>query len=265
MFSKLTLRPVYFVCFLMALLLVACGGTSAPAATPTQVEEPAATPEPVKDPTATAMPAEEQAASTSTVEADAGSGEIGGLRTYVITPGESTASYIAAEEFFGGALDKYGIQAGLVDTIGSTQDVEGELQLNLNDLSSPLGTNQFTVNLASLTSDQPLRDRWIRNNGPEFERFPVAEFTATAIEDAPGTYTEGDEVQFKLVGDLTAREVTQPATFDVTARLEGDKITGVATAQLRMTDFGFDPPNFANTLTVADEVEVKVEFVAQEQ
>lgn len=264
MFSKLTLRPIYFVWLLVVLLLAACGGTSAPAAAPTQVDESAAPSEPVQEPTATPAPAEEQTAPASTVEESADSGEIGGLHTYVITPGESTASYIVAEEFFGGALDKYGIQAGLVDTIGSTQEVEGELQLNFDDLSSPLGTNQFTVNLASLTSDQPLRDRWIRNNGPEFEKFPTAEFTATTIEDAPDTYTEGDEVQFKLVGDLTIREVTQPATFDVTAKLEGDTITGVATAQLRMTDFGVDPPNFANTLTVADEFEVKVEFTAQE-
>jgi polyisoprenoid-binding protein YceI len=211
------------------------------------------------------MPAEEQTPPTSTVEEGAGSGEIGGLRTYIITPGESTASYIVAEEFFGGALDKYGIQAGLVDTIGSTQEVGGEVQLNLDNLSSPLGTNRFTVNLASLTSDQPLRDGWIRNNGPEFAKFPTAEFIATAIEDAPDTYTEGDEVQFKLVGDLTIRDVTQPATFDVTAKLEGDTITGVATAQLRMTDFGVEPPNFANTLSVEDEFEVKIEFTAQER
>ena len=76
---------------------------------------------------------------------------------------------------------------------------------------------------------------------------------------------EGDEVQFKLVGDLTIREITQPATFDVTAKLEGDTITGVATAQLLMTDFGIDPPNFANTLTVQNEFAVQVEFTAREQ
>ena len=255
MFSKLTLRPAYLIWLLMVLLLAACGGTTAPAATPTQVEEPTATPSSVAEPTTSAPTADEST----------GSGEVSGLHTYLIIPEESTASYIVDKEFFGGALDKYNIQAGLVDTIGSTQEIEGELQLNLDDLSSPLGSNHFTVNMATLTSDQSLRDRWIRNNGPQFNNFPMAEFTATAIENAPTTYTEGEEAQFELVGDLTIREITQPATFDVTAKLEGDTITGVATAQLLMTNFGIEPPDFANTLTVEDEFEVRIEFTAREQ
>ena len=74
---------------------------------------------------------------------------------------------------------------------------------------------------------------------------------------------EGDEVSFKLVGDLTIREVTQPATFDVTATLVGDTLTGVAKASAKMSDFGIDPPNFANTLTVADGFGMEVAFTAK--
>jgi polyisoprenoid-binding protein YceI len=254
--SELTRRPVYLVLFLTVFLLAACGGAPTPMATPKPVEQPAATSAAIEEP-----------AVTSTPISEASSGDLGvsGQHTYVIVSEESRASYVVGEEFFADALSKYGIQAGLTDTIGNTQEIEGELQLNLDDLSAPLGANRFAVNLATLTSDQPLRDRWIRQNGPQFNEFSVAEFTATAIEDAPASYQEGDEVQFKLVGDLTIREITQPATFDVTAKLEGDTITGVATAQLLMTDFGIDPPNFANTLSVQNEFAVQVEFTAREQ
>jgi len=266
MFSKLTERPVYLVLFVTILLVAACGGGAAPPSTPAPVEEPAATPAPVEEPAVTPTPAAEPVATSAP---DAETGDAGqqesGLRTFVIVPEQSKASYLVDEEFFADALSKYGIEAGLNDTVGSTQEIEGELQLNLNGLSAPLGTNRFTVNLSTLTSDQPLRDRWIRQNGPRFNEFPVAEFTATAVEDAPATYEEGDEVEFKLIGDLTIREITQPATFDVTAKLEGDTITGVATAQLLMTDFGIDPPNFANTLSVEDEFAVQIEFTAEEQ
>jgi polyisoprenoid-binding protein YceI len=238
----------------VALLLAACGGAAAPTDTPPPRAEPTATPAPAAEPTA-----------TPAAETGAGAAEVSGLRTYVIVSETSKASYAVDEEFFDGALGKLGIQAGLVDVIGSTQQVEGELQLNLDDLSSPLGTNRFEVNLSSLTTDQGRRDNWVRENGPQFNKFPTAEFTATAIEGAPETYVEGDEVQFKLVGDLTIREITQPVTLDITARLEGDTITGVATAQLLMTDFGIDPPDFANTLKVENEFEVKVEFTAKER
>ncbi len=266
MFSKLTQRPVYLALFLTVFLVTACGGAAAPPAAPAPAEEPTSTPVSSEEPAATPMPAEESIV-TSTPNQEAGNvGQQGsGPRTFVIIPEESRASYMVDEEFFEDALAKYGIQAGLSDTIGSTQEIEGELQLNLDDLSAPLGVNRFTVDLATLTSNQPLRDRWIRQNGPRFNQFPNAEFTATAIEDAPDTYSEGDEVQFKLVGDLTIREITQPVTFDVTAKLEGDTITGVATAQALMTDFGIDPPNFANTLTVGDEFMIQVELTAEEQ
>jgi polyisoprenoid-binding protein YceI len=149
--------------------------------------------------------------------------------------------------------------------IGSTQAIEGQLQLNLADLAAALGENSFTVKLNTLTTDQSRRDNWIRDNGPNFNQYPLATFKATAIEGAPAAYTEGDAVSFKLAGDLTIREVTKPATFDVTATLTGDTLTGKAATQLKMSDFGIEPPNFANTLTVADEFGVEVEFTAQEQ
>lgn len=256
MFNKLTLRPVYFLWLVIWLLAAACGGGPAPTAVPAPVDEPIATPAPAEEPAPTPTPISETG----------GAGQdLSGQRTYVIVPEESRASYLVDEEFFDGALAKLGIQAGLADVVGSTQEIEGQLQLNLDDLSSPLGTNRFSVNLASLTTDQSRRDGWIRENGPQFNRYPLAEFTATGIEDAPRTYTQGDEVQFKLPGDLTIREVTQPVTFDVTAKLEGDTITGVATAQLLLTDFGIEPPNFANTLKVENEFGVRVEFTAREQ
>ena len=75
---------------------------------------------------------------------------------------------------------------------------------------------------------------------------------------------KGDEVQFKMSGDLTIREITQAVTFDVTATLSGDTITGVATVPLLMSDFGIEPPSFANTLTVKDAFTVQVDFVARD-
>lgn len=191
-------------------------------------------------------------------------GSLSGLHTYTIVPTASNAAYLVDEEFFGGALAKLGMEAGLVDVIGSTQNFEGQFNINFDDLSTLEGTNQFAVELNTLATDQSRRDNWIRNKGPQFNTYPLAEFTATGLEGSPGSYTEGEEVQFKLLGDLTIREVTQPVTFDVTAKVDDDTVTGTATADLQMTDFGIDPPNFANTLSVANEFQVRVEFTAQE-
>lgn len=230
----------------LVMLLAACGG------------QPAATEAPAAEAPATTAPAE------SATEAASGA-PVSGQRTFVIDPAASQASYLVDEEFFAGALAKLGIAAGLADVIGSTQEIEGRLTLNLDDLSAPLGENTFTVKMNTFTTDQNDRDKWIRENGPRFNDYPLATFTATGVEGAPATYNEGEEVSFKLSGDLTIREITQPATFDVTARLSGDTLTGTATTRLKMSDFGIEPPNFANTLTVTDEFGIEVQITAKEE
>ena len=98
---------------------------------------------------------------------------------------------------------------------------------------------------------------------PRFNEYPDATFVATAIEGAPAAYDNGQEVGFKLSGDLTVRDVTKPVTFDVNAKLAGDTLSGTATTRVKLSDFGIEPPNFANTLTVADEFTIQVEFVAK--
>lgn len=189
----------------------------------------------------------------------------GSYRTFVVVPEESRAAYIVDEEFFSAALTKLGIPPGKVKVTGSTQAIEGTIQLNLEDLSAPLGENRFTVRINTLTTDRDDRDQWIREKGPRLNDYPLATFIATAIEGAPSTYTEGQAVTFKLIGDLTIRDITKPVTFEVTASLQGDTLQGVAKTRLRMSDFGIEPPNFANTLTVADEFELEIQITAREK
>jgi hypothetical protein len=52
--------------------------------------------------------------------------------------------------------------------------------------------------------------------------------------------------------------------FEVTAILNNGVITGEATADMRMTNFGFNPPTMANLFTVADEFNIKITFTARE-
>jgi polyisoprenoid-binding protein YceI len=232
---------------LIAMLAVAgCSGGAVATATP---------PTPVAEATV-APPAEGAAAAVSAAP-------VTGVRTFVIDTAASSASYLADETFLGGALEKLGIAAGESDVVGVTQSLEGQLQLDLSDLSAALGDNRFTVRLDTLETGEPRRDSWIRENGPRFNDYPLATFVATTVSGGPTSYTEGEEVSFELSGDITIRELTRPATFAVTAKLAGDTLTGVATTRLKMSDFGIEPLNFANTLTVEDEFGIRVEFTAK--
>src|SRR5262245_43914256 len=147
--------------------------------------------------------------------------------------------------------------------IGKTNTVEGEFQFSLN--GQPTGqVTKFTVDLRTLTSNESRRDNRIRRQWLESEKYPFAEFVSTATQNLPASYAEGQEVNFKLVGNLTIREITRPITFDVTGKLIGDTVTGTAATQIMMKDFGFDPPSVAGMLTVKDGVTIRVNFTAKE-
>ena len=50
-------------------------------------------------------------------------------------------------------------------------------------------------------------------------------------------YAKGEEISFQLLGYLTAREISVPVTFDVTATLTNDTIVGKMSTDVQMTDF----------------------------
>lgn len=185
-----------------------------------------------------------------------------GVHTFVIVPAESKASYHADEELFALAFTKFGLPAGWSKVVGTTQAVEGRFQLDVEKPTSRLGENEFTVRMNTFTTGRDMRDNWIRENGPEFNQFPVAKFKATAI-DGVGAYQPGEDFSFNLGGTLTIREVPKPATFAVKARLAGNTLSGVATTRLLMSNFGIETITFYDTLTVSDEIGLEVQFSAR--
>jgi polyisoprenoid-binding protein YceI len=236
---------------LLLAALAACGGTTSqsptaqPAAQPTAAPATAATAAPD---TPTAAPA----ASATTVPA---TGAFGDLRTFAIVPEQTAASYEVQEQFLNRDLPN--------KAIGRTNAVEGTFQFNA--AGQPTGqVTEIKVDLRTLTSDRAMRDQRIRREWLESDTYPYATFVSTGVEGVPASYAEGQEIGFKLLGDLTIRDVTKPVTFDVKGKLEGDSVSGTATTNVLMKDFGFDPPTVAGVLTVQDGVTITVNFTAKE-
>ncbi len=186
-----------------------------------------------------------------------------GQTVFVVDTNQSQASYTVREQFFEKALPKLGIKPGQKTVVGVTKQVEGEIRVNLQDLTQPPTGTVIRVNLTDLKTDQSRRDKWIQENGPSFLKYPVATFEATRIRNAPSAYQPGDEITFQLEGNLTIRNVTKPAVFDVKAKIADGVLTGTASTQIKMSEFGIEPPNFANTLSVGDDVIINVDLVAK--
>lgn len=177
------------------------------------------------------------------------------LQLFRIQPGESTVSYEVGETFF-----NQGNRFNLA--IGVTTEIQGEVWVDVNHpATSRLG--MITVDISQFRSDSARRDNAIRERFLESARYPLATFQATRLEGLPESYTPGEEIAFTVVGDLTVRQVTREVAFQVTARLEGGILIGVATTTLLMSDFGVGPIEIAGILGTEDEVKLTFNFVAR--
>jgi polyisoprenoid-binding protein YceI len=265
---KIQYKKFPIVLLVLALVLAACAGQSVqqtrapvadtPAAAlpePTATEAAAAPDAPYPVPTSGAEAAPGTAApEASPTAAGAVVPETGGLVTYVIVPGESTVQYEVGETF----LDDNRFNTA----IGVTGVINGEIQLDTaNPQNSSLGT--ITADISQFKSDSGRRDNAIRDRFIQTAQFPIVTFTPTSIEGLPTTYTPGEEITFQVTGDVMIRETTRPATFDVTARLDGDTLTGTANTTFLMSDFGFGPIQIAGMLGTEDEVKITVNYVAR--
>jgi polyisoprenoid-binding protein YceI len=173
---------------------------------------------------------------------------------YLIVPTESEVRYEVAETFLR--------DNRLATAIGVTQEIEGAITVDPeNPQNSTIGV--ITIDISAFTSDEDRRDQAIRDRWLESATYPIATFEPTEITGLPETYTEGDELSFQVTGDMTVRETTNPVTFDVTAQVMDGELVGTATTDIKMTDFGFDPPDIAGILRAEDDVRLIFDFIAR--
>ena len=188
-------------------------------------------------------------------------------QTFILLPEQSTVSYQVEEEFLNKEdwLSAHGLTAGLATAIGSTNQIEGSLQIDLSQSPPIVGENQFSVDLMSLRSDQEGRDNSVQRDIFGNGRFGTATFIIHQLTRFPEKFEEGAPISFIIEGDLTIRETTQPVAFAVTAQFDNDQITGTATTQIEMSDFNITPPNLLGILTVSETVTIDLEFVLQDR
>jgi len=248
---------------LLAALLAACAGASAPAAAPAAeapaAEEAAASdvemPQP--DPADQAQEATVEPGGAATIESPLTVENAPAVRTFQLVPDASTMQYFVEEEFFSQAVP-------FITAVGQTTALTGAVTLRFVDDGVTIDNSVFTADISTLTSDRPRRDQAIRERWLESSRFPLATFVATEVVALPADAAFGQDVRFQVQGDMTIRDVTNPLTWQMTARLDGGVLTGAAKTFFTMRDYGFDPPDVAGILRVTDGVTVTVNFVAQE-
>jgi len=145
------------------------------------------------------------------------------------------------------------------DAVGTTKAISGAVVVGPNG-AVDRDQSKFTIDLRTLTSDESRRDNYIKGNTLETSRFPNAEFVVTGLEGLPSPLPASGEGQFKVVGDLTLHGVTRPTTWDVSARLNGQELTGKATTSITFSDFGMTTPKVLVVLSVEETIRLELDF-----
>lgn len=179
-----------------------------------------------------------------------------GLRTFQIVSGQSTASYSVYENLIFENKPNN-------DAIGKTHSVMGTFQIRTSP--SPLiAALNVKVDLRTLQSDSDRRDHYIQMNTLQTDTYPYATFVSVSAQGLPTSYTDGQQIHFQLIGNLTLHGTTNKETFDVQGKVSGNTVTGTATSTIYMTDFGMQPPNLANIAISQNKVQITLNFTAKQ-
>ncbi len=224
---------------IFAPVAVSTGAPIAPTlVAPTATRSPAAPTEP-----AAAAPAESRAGASDPISA----------RLYRIDAAQSEVWYEVGETLFNQ-------NNRFATAVGRTKGIAGDILVDLGQPSnSQIG--EVVIDVSQFASDESRRDNFIRRNGLESSRIPYARFAARAIEGLPAQVAVGDEVTFVVSGDLTVKETTRLVTWNVTLKLEDNRLVGSASTDILMSDFGVGPIRI-QMLATEDQVRLHFDFIA---
>ncbi len=144
---------------------------------------------------------------------------------------DSTLGYRVQEVLSG--IDTEG--AGRTNQVTGTLSIEG----------TSVVAAEFTVQMASITSDSDRRDGQFRNRIMSTDDFPISTFVLTAPIDFGEIPAEGTPITATATGDLTLRGVTNSVTFDIEAQITGGRIGVLGNIPVLFSEYEIPDPSNA--------------------
>ena len=163
-------------------------------------------------------------------------------------------------------LVRFESKAPLETFDGKSREVEGHVRLDPNAIEDWIEV-QIEVDLASFDTGIAIRNRHMRENHLETDRYPRAVFKGGRVHEASGSRLRlGETLQFEIEGVLSLHGVDKPLRAPVT--LTHEVVDGVAQLrvaaafQVKLSDHQIKRPKFL--VMKLDEVQrINVELIAK--
>lgn len=130
---------------------------------------------------------------------------------------------------------------GGVDTegVGRTNVVTGSLTIDGTTVTAA----EFTVDVASITSDSSRRDGQFTGPIMDTANHPTATFVLTTPIELGTIPAEGEQITVDATGELTLRGTTNSVTFPLTAEWANDRIGVFGNIPILFPDYGIPNPS----------------------
>ena len=145
------------------------------------------------------------------------------------------------------------------DAVGATAALTGGLVIDASGKVDTAGS-KWTVDLTTLKSDRSMRDRYVQGRTLETERFPTAVLVVTEIKGLPAMLPDSATLTLTLLGHFTVHGVTKPTSWDVTAKVLGDHISGTATTHLKFAEYDMALPSVPVLANLVDDIKIEYDF-----
>ena len=148
---------------------------------------------------------------------------------------------------------------------GKTNRLEGRIAVNPADLGDSI-TVHFEVEMASLDTGLPMRNKHMRENHLETAKYPKAIFDGAAVRGPAGATLEpGKTKTFDVEGTFTLHGVSRRLRINVNATYvpqpKGDRISFQTAFPVLLADYQISRPQFL-FLRLAESQQVRVNGVA---
>lgn len=162
-------------------------------------------------------------------------GDDPGVEGRWVATSESEVGYRVTEVLFG------------VNTegVGRTSEVDGELIIEDTTITAV----DFSVDLASVISDDSRRDGQFRGRIMNVDEFPTAQFSLTEPIELGELPAPGEQITATAVGELTLRGTTNEVVFDVTAQRSDGRIGVLGNIAVVFADYAIPNPSIAGITT----------------
>ncbi len=195
------------------------------------------------------------------------------FRTFIATAALMILAFAAA------SAEQFRIEAGEENSLvffskapmesfeGKTDRIEGSVSADLADLASGVAV-EVRVDMASLDTGIGLRNKHMRENHLETEKYPEAIFRAKRVLEAPGSpLVPGSSAEFILAGSMTLHGVTRDIEAPVSVSCgesEGRIHLDISSEfPITLSDYDIKRPKFL-VLKLNETQDVKIELRAWE-